>query len=129
MAGRHGGYCQRASLAHARRGQRVYCLDLADGKPVWQPQPRGEHLYVACVHKGLIVLVSRNAVDAIKLEDGRSGWGGRSLALPTGANVCGHGCYVGDQYYLPLSTGEVAAIDLNEGKIVATAKSPRRCAW
>ena len=89
----------------------LYCLNLADGKPVWPAKPRveqgeqGGHYYIACVHKGLVVLVGRTAIDAIKLEDGSKAWGGRAINLPSGAGVCGHGCHVGGQYFVPLSSG------------------------
>jgi outer membrane protein assembly factor BamB len=103
----------------------LYCLNLADGKPLWAPQPRGEHVYVACVHKGVVVLVGRNSIDAIKLEDGSKAWGGNAISIPAGAAVCGRGCYVGNQYFVPVNSGEVMAIDVESGKVVATAKSRR----
>ena len=53
----------------------LYCLDLADGRQAWEAQPRGDHYYIACVHKGVVVLVGRNSIDAIKLEDGEKGVG------------------------------------------------------
>ena len=98
----------------------LYCLDLADGKPCWNAQRRGEHLYIACVHEGKVVLVGRNTVDAVTLKDGKDAWGGRSIELP--AQVTGHGCYCGKKYLVPLSDDTVVTIDLDEGKIVATAK-------
>ena len=101
----------------------VYCLNLADGKPVWKEQPRGEHNYVACVHKGVVVLVGRNAIDAIKLEDGSKAWG--PITMTSGAEVCGRGFYTGSQYFLPLSSGDVTWIDLESGKIAGSVKSRR----
>jgi outer membrane protein assembly factor BamB len=103
----------------------LYCLNLADGKPMWAPQPRGEHYYVACVHKGVVVLVGRNSIDAVKLEDGSKAWDGRTITMPSGAGVCGHGCYAGRQYFVPLSSGEVMSIDLESGKVVSIVKSRR----
>jgi outer membrane protein assembly factor BamB len=100
----------------------LYCLNLADGKPAWAPQPRGEHYYIASVHKGVIALVGRNSIDAVNLEDGGKAWGGRTINMPAGAGVCGHGCYAGGQYFLPLSSGEVMTVDLEAGKVLATAK-------
>ena len=100
----------------------LYCLNLTDGKPVWAPQPRGAHYYLGCVHKGVVVLVGRNSIDAINLEDGSKAWSG-PINMPSGAGVCGRGCYAGGQYFLPLSSGEVMAVDLEAGKVVATVKS------
>ena len=103
----------------------LYCLNLADGKPAWaSAKPRGEHYYIACVHKGVVVLVGRNSIDAVNLEDGSKAWGGRTIALPSGAGVCGHGCYAGGQYFVPLSSGEVMAIDLEAGKVVGDRQVP-----
>ena len=69
----------------------LYCLNLADGKPAWTAKPRvklgphGEqleqHYYIACVHKGVVVLVGRNSIDAINLEDGSKAWGDHNHAL------------------------------------------------
>ena len=101
----------------------LVCLNLDDGKPMWAAQPRGEHHYVACVHKGLVVLVGRNTIDAIKLDDGSKAWSCTIDDLPSGAGVCGHGSYAGKQYFLPLSSGEVITIDLESGKIVGRARS------
>ena len=109
----------------------LYCLNLADGKPAWPAQPRVEnrqngeqleHYYVACVHKGSVVLVGRNTIDAVKLEDGSKAWGGRSINLPAGVGVCGRGFYAGRQYFLPLSSGEVMSIDLESGKLAGSVK-------
>ncbi|MGO9109239.1 MAG: PQQ-binding-like beta-propeller repeat protein [Thermoguttaceae bacterium] len=112
----------------------LYCLNLADGKLMWDPKPRVEnrengdhveHCYIACVHKGVVVLVGRNSIDAVNLDDGSKAWGGRTITIPTGAGVCGHGFYAGGRYFVPLSSGEVMAIDLESGKVNATVKSRR----
>src|SRR5262249_21192821 len=72
-----------------------------------------------CVHQGKVVLVGRNGIEAVNLDDGKKTWDiGYSPA-----NVTGHGFYSGNRYYVPLSSGEVVAVDLDAGKIVATAKS------
>jgi outer membrane protein assembly factor BamB len=104
----------------------LYCLNLADGKPCWDPKPRTDQsadwYYIACVHQGKIVRVGRAAMDAINLDDGKPAWEGRSVSFAPG-NVTGHGFYAGNRYFVPLSTAEVAAVDLDSGKIAATAKS------
>ena len=110
----------------------LYCLNLSDGKPVWPPKPRneaGEHgepldrRYIASVYKGAVVVAGRSTMEAVNLEDGGKAWGGRIINVPSGATVCGHGCCAGGQYFLPISSGEVLSIDLESGKVVATAKS------
>ncbi len=113
----------------------LYCLNLADGKLAWGPKPRVEppgphgeqieHFYIACVYKGAVVLVGRNTIDAVNLSDGNKAWDGRTIDMPAGVSVCGHGCYAGGQYFVPLSSGDVATVDLDTGKIIGTAKSRR----
>ncbi len=98
----------------------LYCVNLGDGKQCWK-QPRGEHYYIACVHQGKVVLVGRKGIDAVNLDDGKKAWD--EEVFPAGASVTGHGFYSGNRYYVPLSSGEVVAVDLEKGKIVATAKS------
>ena len=104
----------------------LYCLNLADGKPSWDPKPRADQssdwYYIACVHQGKIVRVGRSTMDAVNLDDGKPAWEGRSVSFAPG-NVTGHGFYAGNRYFVPLSTAEVAAVNLDSGKIVATAKS------
>lgn len=122
----------------------LFCLDLLDGSLLWSRE-RGESLYVACVHDGKVVLVGAHEVQALNLADGEPAWNAlpdfgrkeiiaaapgqevklepKSLKLPDGAMPSGRGYYSGDYYYLPLTSAEVVKIDLNEGKIVARAKS------
>ena len=104
----------------------LYCVNLGDGKLCWK-QPRSsqehheEHYYIACVHQGKVVLVGRRGIDAVNLDNGNKAWDDRSF--PDEASVTGHGFYSGNRYYVPLSSGEVVAVDLDTGKIAAIAKS------
>jgi outer membrane protein assembly factor BamB len=106
----------------------LYCVNLGDGKQCWKlPRSSQDHheerYYIACVHQGNVVLVGRNGIDTVNLETGKKAWDDRSIVFPAGASVTGHGFYSGNRYYVPLSSGEVVAVDLDAGKIVATAKS------
>lgn len=102
----------------------LHCLRLATGRPVWRkPVERGENLYVACVHQGSVVLVGKRQLTALRLTDGKPAWHGKSLDLPDGAMPSGRGFLSGDDYFLPMTTAEVAQIDLTSGKITARAKS------
>ena len=100
----------------------IHCVGLTDGKLKWQ-KPREDGLYVACVHDGKVVVVGSRTVKALRLADGESGWADASLALPSNGTPSGRGFYNRDRYYLPLSTAEVAAIDLADGRIVARSRS------
>ncbi len=104
----------------------LHCLDLQDGKVKWdKPLERGENLFVAGVHQGNIVLVGKRQLTAVKLADGKPAWKPQNLELPPTAMPSGRGFMAGDNYFLPLTTAEVARIDLNAAKITAEAKSRR----
>ncbi|MGD9723397.1 MAG: PQQ-binding-like beta-propeller repeat protein [Pirellulales bacterium] len=109
-----------SALVTPVESDQIYCLHLLTGKELWK-QDRDDHLYVACVHDGRVVLVGRNAVSAVKLADGESAW--PDLELPAGSLPSGRGFYSGNFYYLPLTTAEVAKIDLTTGQIVERARS------
>jgi tetratricopeptide (TPR) repeat protein len=57
------------------------------------------------------------------MADGEKAWEGRTVSLPSGALVAGRGFYAGHDYYVPLSSAEVAAVDLDAGKLGPIAKS------
>ncbi|MDZ7616488.1 MAG: PQQ-binding-like beta-propeller repeat protein, partial [Patescibacteria group bacterium] len=102
----------------------LYCLDLADGQPRWTTS-REDDLYIACVHRGMVILVGRQRVRALGLADGKPAWEGRTLEFSDGGMPCGHGFYTGSQYLVPLSTAEIALIDLDQGRTVHVARSRR----
>lgn len=94
----------------------LHCLDLATGELQWKT-PRGDDLYVACVHQGDVVVIGGKQAHAYRLADGKPAWEGRKVDLPDGALTSGRGFLSEDKYYLPLSTADVAEIDLAAGKI------------
>ena len=100
----------------------LHCVSLIDGELFWK-ENRNNDIYLACVHEGKAVLVGSQSVRAINLSDGKPAWGGKAVAYPDEAAPSGRGFASGDKYYLPLSTAEVAAIDLGEGKIDGLSKS------
>jgi outer membrane protein assembly factor BamB len=115
--------CAGRALLTPPEADALFCLNLADGQPAWEPVPRGDDLYVACVHRGAIVLAGAHEVHAIRLADGKPAWNGRKVSLPDGAAVSGRGFYSGNRYYLPTSNAEVLAIDLDRGAQVQAFKS------
>lgn len=46
----------------------LHCLDLFDGTLLWR-EPRGDELYLACVHDGKAVLVGRRGVRALDVHE------------------------------------------------------------
>jgi len=109
----------------------LHGLSLADGQPLWKPIPRQGDLYLACVHEGKAVLVGADRVRAFLLRrpdssgQAQPAWEGRTISLPEGAAPSGRGFLSGGRYYLPLSTAEVAVVDLEAGRIVERIKSRR----
>jgi outer membrane protein assembly factor BamB len=99
----------------------LHCLSVLDGKPQWR-KPRHDNLYLACVHQGKAVVVGRRSVQALRLSDGEAAWERKleGAAMPSGMGFLSEG-----RYYIPLSTAEVVAIDLSQGKIVHTYRSRR----
>ena len=96
----------------------LYCLELRTGKFVWKHR-KGDAFFVACVDQGRVLLVAKDSVRALRVEDGSPIWA-EPLQLPVGATPSGQG-YVSDgRYYLPVTTGGIVAIDLARGDVVAT---------
>jgi outer membrane protein assembly factor BamB len=100
----------------------MHCLNLLDGKLEWQ-KPRDGGIYVACVHKGKALVVDNRDLRALKLADGEPAWDEASVPLPSGSVPSGRGFFDGQRYYLPLTSAEVAAIEVETGKIVARSRS------
>ena len=99
----------------------IYCLNLIDGKLVWK-QPRKEDLYLAGVDDDRVVIVGRHHVRAVRLDDGKPAWASQ-VPLPDGAVPSGMGFLSNHRYYVPISTGAVAAVDLQKGQIEHVVKS------
>jgi len=113
---------------------RVGAFRLADGQPAWPVGSSG-----AAVSAYSSAALRRNS----RLENGMPGAspdvpvlpsgdaaavapevsGRLALDLPDGAVPSGLGFLSGDKYYLPLSTGEVATVDLSKGEIVHRSRS------
>jgi len=96
----------------------LHCLRLDNGQLEWKAE-RGDHVYVAGVHDGRLLLIGPEEVTAIELTGMRRGQTAATLPLPSGALPSGRGCYTGTDYYLPLLTAtgaEIARLDLNAWK-------------
>lgn len=104
----------------------VHCLSLSDGSLLWK-QARQEDLYLACVHRGNVVLVGKRRIRAVDAASGQPAWEGRTVPLPAGTKPSGTGFLSGDLYYVPLVSGEVMAIDVAQGRIASVSRSRRGC--
>lgn len=102
----------------------IHCLNLLDGELLWR-RPRQDDLLVACVYQGKVVVVGRRGVRALNLADGQPAWGGRVVPLPGASSPSGSGLLTRGEYLLPLTSGEVVAIELDEGRLARSFRSRR----
>ena len=100
----------------------IHCVDLQTGKLLWKAK-RDDMNRLAVIDDGRVLLVGNRKLKTLQLSDGKSAWK-KPLELPSGVLPAGTGFASDGRYFLPLSSSEVVAIDLAEGKIVART-SPR----
>lgn len=99
-------------LVPAADDHELICLELETGKPVWAI-PRGDGLFIAASTGRHCLVAGERSIQSIRLADGKVVW---SRDIPTPA---GRGVLVAGKYLLPTSTGEILAIEVTSGKIVA----------
>jgi outer membrane protein assembly factor BamB len=104
-------------LLTPRDSDELHCLNLADGSLRWK-QPRGNRLFVAAASDGIVYIVGRTGIEALRLKDASDAWG-KAIELGTPA---GRGYRNGNFYHLPLASGELATIDLHRGRIVTRTR-------
>jgi outer membrane protein assembly factor BamB len=101
--------------------QFLHCVDLLTGKARWAPLKRDDALFVACVHKGKIILVGKKNVRAVNISDGKDAW---SAAVDLNGEIAsGRGFYNGTHYYLPTTGQQLIKLDLEAGKVVEKART------
>jgi outer membrane protein assembly factor BamB len=103
----------------------MHCLDLLDGSHRWSLD-RGNVAFLACVDRGVALVVGDRQLTAIELNTGSvaAGW---PLPLPEGSLPSGRGYQADGQYYLPLNVsgeGEVATIQLDPPAILHRSQWP-----
>lgn len=100
----------------------IYCLHLHDGSLAWKVTRTDDDLYVACVHKGCVLLVGRSACLMLRLDTGEVLW-----RQPSG-EPAGQGVAAGSLYYLPQRGGGILAVNLDRPResIRLDSPSPRR---
>ncbi len=97
----------------------LYCLNLADGELQWK-LPRERAVYLAGADQQRAVLIGPDQIVAVRVTDGSPAWTASvSIPAPTG-----RGLWMPDRYLVPLSTGEIATIDLERGRLLARSKLP-----
>ena len=98
-------------------GNELLSLNLLTGELNWQV-PRDDSLYVAATWKQAAIVVGRSKVFAVSLRDGQKLWK-QSTPIP---HPSGRGTQSGRFYHLPLTSGEVATIDLANGMILTKTR-------
>lgn len=99
---------------------RLFCLRLADGEKLWEVE-RGDGVYVAGVEQGVVLVVAKSGVAGYRLADGQPAW--PRLDHPSGALPSGRGFFSSGRYYLPLTSAEVAMLDVPSGQLVQRIRS------
>ncbi len=102
-----------------RDSAELHCVNLVDGTTVWK-RLRNQGLYVACVDEESVIVVGRTQVVAYSLADASEKWL-EPLEIP---EPSGRGVRIGSRYLLPLSTGEIATLDLSSGRILGRSRLP-----
>jgi outer membrane protein assembly factor BamB len=101
----------------------LHCLDLRDGRLLWQVPRKADDCYFAGVLDGKVVIVSRNSVRALDLARGTVTWQRDDTGMPSGQGVA-----AGNVYYLPVKGTEpgIVALDLRDGTVIAQIKPAAR---
>ena len=100
-----------------RDSPEIHCLDLETGELIWK-RKREDNLFVGCVDQEVVLLVAPRRVVALSLQDGSSLWAEHSGQFPQEALVSGRGLLSQGSFYLPLTSGQLAAINMADGKMV-----------
>ena len=100
----------------------LYVLNLIDGKPLWGPLPRQDEPLPGLRPRG------QDRAGGPARSSAPSTWPtasrpGSACRCPPAATPAAAASTTGNRYYVPLSSAEVAAVDLDAGKIVQTSKS------
>jgi outer membrane protein assembly factor BamB len=99
-------------------GQNFVCLDQATGKELWT-KARGSLSYFAGVYEKLAIVVGRDSVSAWQFENGAEAWPSIKIPAPSGRGVM-----LADQFYLPVSAGEIWTIRLATGEVAGKMSLP-----
>jgi outer membrane protein assembly factor BamB len=91
----------------------VVCLDLGTGRRLWQ-KSRNNSLQVAGIHDQLLVLTGPTEVTALRLANGESRWKAKT------GQPAGRGVLVAGSLYLPLRSGEVRRLALDDGRTLGS---------
>ncbi|MCA9052829.1 MAG: PQQ-binding-like beta-propeller repeat protein, partial [Planctomycetaceae bacterium] len=99
----------------------VACLDRTTGREIWRRPKEDDGLYVAGLTDSAVLVVGAHRFRALSLERGEELW---TRTLPVDVKPSGRGLQSGSSYLLPLSSGELWNIDLKDGELRETLRTP-----
>ena len=103
----------------------LICLNLLDGTRAWsRPAPRQDHLFVACVHDGTVLLAGRDNLTGLSLAEGgrvvyRTPYLDPSASAESKVFPSGRGFVSDGRYFVPLTSGQLIEVRVSDGRIVA----------
>lgn len=110
---------QGVAVVAAPEAYSLIGIRVADGAMLWR-RPAQRWLALAGVHAGRALLLGEQHVEAVSVHTGEPAWAA-PIPLPA---LSGTGVLVDGRYTLPLSTGEVATIDVAAGRLLARSPLP-----
>lgn len=100
---------------------KMICLSLSDGREIWS-QSRHSALFLAGIFNEQVVTVGSEYIAATNLKHQQTR---KVLKFPSPeARPAGRGIAVQDRYYLPLTTGELLAVNLKTWKLEESSYLP-----
>jgi outer membrane protein assembly factor BamB len=100
----------------------LHCIDLQSGQVLWK-RARGDMTRIAAADAERVLLVGNRKLRALRTADGKPAWKREALTLPRGVSPSGTGFVSNGQYFLPLTSAEVIAVNLSDGQIASRAAS------
>jgi hypothetical protein len=106
-------------------GTAVYGVSNSDGSELWQVglEESSSFRFVAGVFNEIVVLVYAQELVGIDLKTGQPAW--PAISFPNGAHVVGKCVRSDSKLLVPLSSQQLAEIDLVQGTILSTTRTER----
>jgi outer membrane protein assembly factor BamB len=101
----------------------LVCLNLFDGSLKWK-KSKSNFLYLAGVFGERVVLVGKSSIAAYALNDGKNLWNPMISIPSSDGPPSGIGIAADEQYHLPLQSGQLWTVDLQNGKILTKSFLP-----
>ncbi|QDT38848.1 outer membrane protein assembly factor BamB family protein [Stratiformator vulcanicus] len=103
----------------SRDSDELLCLSLTDGELLWKTE-RGDSLYLASADEERVYLAGPTAFTALDAKTGEPAW---PAPVPI-KEPSGQGVRCGDVYHIPLRTGVISTISLEQGMVLTSSRCP-----